>query len=72
MGFGGYGLFVSDDFEDLPLVGALLDDEFGLEAFYNFAITPALQFSVDVQWIDPGVELTDDTVVVGTRLFFRL
>ena len=33
---------------------ALLRDEVGLEAFYNFAITPYVQLSFDAQWISSG------------------
>ena len=41
----------------------------GFEAFYNLAVTPWAQLSFDVQWIDSGVTETDDTVVLGMRLF---
>jgi carbohydrate-selective porin OprB len=71
-GIGGYTMSLSDDFEDLALVGDVLDDETGIEAFYNFALTPAVHLSVDIQWIDPGIQLTDDTWVLGSRLFTRL
>jgi len=57
--------------KNLVLIGDVLDDEHGVEAFYNFAITPAVHLSLDVQWIDPGIQSTDDTWVVGTRLFTR-
>jgi porin len=68
-GIGAYGLFESTDLDALP--GNLLDDENGFEAFYNFALTPAIQLSFDVQWINPVVTRTDDAVVLGTRLFMR-
>jgi len=71
LGIGAYALFLSAEYEDLLLVGAVLDDEVGVEAFYNFAITPALQLGLDVQWIDAGIQFTDDTWVFGTRLFTR-
>ncbi len=68
-GFGVYALLESDDFDDLA--GNIVQDEVGLEAYYNLALTPALQLSFDVQWIEPGITNTDDTVVLGTRLFMR-
>jgi porin len=71
MGIGAYALFVSDDFDDLTLLGDLLQDEVGFEAYYNFALTPAVQLSFDLQWIDPGFRRIDDTLVLGTRLFLR-
>jgi porin len=69
MGFGVYGLVGSDDLEDQVIIGDLITDEVGIEAFYNFAITPWLQLSADVQWVAPGIRSVDDTWVLGTRLF---
>jgi len=48
-----------------------LNDETGFESYYNFAITPALQFSVDAQFIEPNIGSTDDTWILGIRLFTR-
>jgi porin len=50
MGVGFYWLDMSSDLDDFPI--NKLEDEFGIEAFYNIAITPWLQLSVDFQWID--------------------
>jgi len=72
IGIGAYALFLSAEYEDLPLVGNVLDDEVGVEAFYTYALTPAVNLSLDVQWIDAGIQLNDDTWVVGTRLSLRL
>jgi len=71
LGIGFYTMHLSDDYEDLILIGDFLDDETGVEAFYNFALTPFVNFSVDIQWIDPGIESTDDTWVFGSRMFTR-
>ena len=49
----------------------MLQDEVGLEAFHNFAITPYLQLSLDAQWISPGVKSSDNAWVLGTRLNIR-
>ena len=59
----------SSDVDDL--VGGLLEDEVGVEAYYNFAITPWLNVSADVQWIDPGISNTDDELILGLRLNTR-
>ena len=64
-------MFASDDLEDKVIVGKLVEDEVGFDAFYNFAITPSVQLSADIQWIASGIESSDDAVVIGTRLFIR-
>lgn len=69
MGIGAYGLIASKDLSNQIIIGELLGDEVGFEAFYNFAITPWLQLSADIQWIKSGIENNDDAVVLGTRLF---
>ncbi|MCZ6876427.1 MAG: carbohydrate porin [bacterium] len=70
-GIGAYAMFLSEDFDDLVLVGDVLDDEFGVEAFYNVAFTPAVHLTLDIQRIEPGIKGTDDTWVLGSRLFTR-
>jgi porin len=67
-GVGFYALLQSDDFKNHPILGNLLEDEWGMEVFYNLAITPWLQFSPSVQYIDSGQVGVDDSVVVMTRL----
>ncbi len=71
MGIGAYAMFASNDLKDQVIVGKLLDDEVGFEAFYNYAITPWLQLSLDLQYISSGIEKTDNAFVIGTRLFTR-
>jgi len=68
-GVGAYWVKKSSDFDKQP--GNLLRDEVGLEAFYNFAITPWLQLSLDAQWVSPGIRSSDNTWVLGTRLNIR-
>jgi len=68
-GVGSYWLKESSDLNKQP--GNLLGDEVGVEAFYNFAITPYLQLSFDAQWISPGINSSGDAVVLGTRLNTR-
>jgi carbohydrate-selective porin OprB len=67
-GIGFYALLQSDDFENQPIIGSLVEDEWGMEVFYNMAITPWLQFSPSVQYIDSGQVAVDHSVVVTTRL----
>ena len=64
-------MLVSEDLNRQPVVGGILGDEVGVEAFYNFAITPSQQLSADAQYIKLGVTLNDDAFVAGTRLFTR-
>jgi porin len=71
-GVGAYWLKESSDFKKQPIVATALQDEVGGEAFYNFAITPYLQLSLDAQWISPGIRSSDNAVVLATRLNIRL
>lgn len=66
-GFGLYSMIVSDELREQPLIGNL-DTEWGLEAFYNIAITPWLQLTPDIQYIQSGLPSIDDSVVVATRI----
>ena len=59
----------SGDLDDQP--GNIFEDEQGFEMFYNLAVTPWIQLTFDVQWVNPGVKSIDDTVVLGTRLFMQ-
>ncbi len=67
MGIAGYWLNASGDLAGLA--GELLEDEWGAEIFYNYAITPAIQASIDLQYIDSAATTVDDAFVVGLRLF---
>jgi carbohydrate-selective porin OprB len=66
VGVGFYWLKESDDLDDQP--GDLLDDETGIEVFYNLALTPAVQLTFDVQWIDSGIKASNNATVLGMRL----
>jgi porin len=68
-GVGAYWLKESGDLDKQP--GNLVGDETGVEAFYNFAITPWMQLSADAQWISPGKTLSEDAWILGTRLNIR-
>ena len=72
MGIGVYAMFASNDFKDASLLlNELLEDEVGFEGYYNLAITPWLQISADVQYIDQGITTSEDAWVVGSRLNLR-
>ena len=70
-GVGSYWLKQSDDFKNQPGIPLVLGDEVGVEAFYNFAITPWMQLTADVQWISQGIKSSQDAWVLGTRLNMR-
>jgi len=67
-GLGFYAMIESDDLKAQPILGGLLDTEWGMEIFYNIAITPWLQFTPDIQYIQSGLPGVDDAVVVATRV----
>lgn len=68
-GVGVYWMQESGDVDNL--VGGLLRDEVGVEAYYNFAVTPWLNVSADAQWIEPGISNTDDELILGLRVNTR-
>jgi porin len=69
LGLGVYWLSESSDLGQQPL--DILEDEIGLEAFYNLALTPWAQLSFDFQWINSGISSVDNAVILGTRLLTR-
>jgi porin len=65
----GVGVFYSDLDSDLFVGGTLVDDsEWGMEAFYSLAITPAMHLTFDVQYFDTPIITADDAVTLGLRL----
>lgn len=66
-GLGFYSLIESDDLKDQPLLGEL-DTEWGMEIFYNVALTPWLQVTPDLQYVESGRPDTDDAVVLALRV----
>lgn len=63
-GLGYFYYKFSDDLQDATAAVTNLDDEQGLELFYNCAVTPWLRISPDLQWIDPA-NGDNDQVWVG-------
>jgi len=71
IGYFRYGL--SGDLKDgLDTLGIGLQDEQGVEAFYNFFLTPWFQVTADVQWIDSfNPDVSDDVLgILRVRTVF--
>ena len=66
----GVGYYYMKTSGDLPAF-LHLGDEQGVEAFYNFAVTPAFTVTADVQVIDSARKDVDTAVVVGVRAMLR-
>ena len=67
-GSGFYGLLESGDLSDQPVLGRALHDEWGLEVFYNFALTPWFQISPSLQYVDAGARGSGEPIVLATRV----
>lgn len=62
IGYFRYGL--SDDLIDgLSTLGIDIQDEEGVEAFYNLAVTPWMRLTADIQWINPFQSGNEDAVI---------
>lgn len=65
-GIGYYFLNITDK---LPrLMQSRVDDEQGVEMYYNIAVTPWLHITPDIQIINPVIDRVDTTVVAGVRM----
>jgi porin len=66
IGFFHYGF--SDELKDgLAALNIGLDNESGVEAFYNLALAPWLRVSADLQWIDPATPDKENAVIGALR-----
>ena len=63
-GIGWYFMDFPSSFKTV----AKLQSETGVEAFYNFAITPWAQLTADVQWVKPAQKAADEAWVFGGRM----
>ena len=69
-GLGYYYYDLSDELQSAlsPLSPrAQIDDEQGVEVFYNLAVTPWFQITADLQWIDPARAVFSHAWVGGLR-----
>lgn len=67
-GLGFYYYDFSDTLQDVAAPLAEFDDEAGVEAYYNFALTPNTDLGFNVQAVDPATGANDIVVVLGARL----
>jgi porin len=64
-GVGAYYGLISDNVSDIS--GGLSDDYWGLEAYYNVAVTPWLHVTPNFQVTDPFFDNVDTAYVLGVR-----
>lgn len=58
----------SEELKDgLDELGLGLEDESGIEAYYNLALAPWLRVSANVQWIDPATPGSENSVIGALR-----
>jgi porin len=67
-GIGYFYLGLSDDFTTLVSPIIALQDEPGIEVFYNFAVTPWCRLTYDLQVVNPSVTALDTAIITGLRL----
>ncbi len=70
-GVGYFYYNFSNDLQNTINPTLRFDDEQGIEAYYNAAVTPWLSVAVDMQYIDPAPGNTDNAFVGGTRMRLR-
>jgi porin len=67
-GVGMFYLGLSSEFKNLANPFAPQDDEYGFEAFYNYAFTPWCRLTGDLQVVTPSTVSIDTAIVTGMRL----
>ena len=71
-GIGYFYYGISDDLIDgLGVIGLPIAEVQGMEAFYNYFITPWLRLTGDIQWIATGRADREDAVLTAVRLQTR-
>jgi porin len=57
-----------------PQIGSLITSQFGpvgdgqgIECFYNYALTPAVRITPDVQYVVPALRLAEPALIAGVR-----
>ncbi len=72
-GVGWYYVGASNQFGPIPQAVFGPRDGQGVEAFYNFQVTPWMNITPDVQYIHPGAgAIADDAFVYGVRASVRI
>ena len=67
-GAGFFYLGLSNQFKSLTAPVIPQRDEYGVELFYNFAITPWSRFTVDLEVARPSTRAFDTVIIPGIRL----
>ena len=67
-GVGFFYLGLSDDFKSLLSPILPQQDEYGVELFYNYAVTPWCRFTTDLQVVRPSTQGIDTSIIPGVRL----
>jgi porin len=70
-GVGYYYYDFSNDLQSAVRPVARFNDEHGIEAYYDYAVTPWLHITADVQRIDPANGDNDNALVAGLRSNIR-
>ena len=68
MGVSGWKNWLSDNFKDLVSPVVALQDLYGFELYYNFAITPWAHLTADLQLVENEFKDDDFAVIPGVRL----
>jgi porin len=72
MGAGWFYSGLSNDLQNLVSPLLPLRDLWGVELYYNAAVTPWFHLTGDLQVVRPGVQANDTAVVVGLRGWMHL
>jgi len=67
-GIGYFYVALSNNFKTLAGPFVPLQDERGVEIFYNFAVTPWCRLTYDFQAVEPANATADTTILNGLRL----
>ena len=67
-GVGYFYLGLSDNFTNLVSPFIELQDEQGIEVFYNYAVTPWCRLTCDLQAVDSSAVALDTSIITGLRL----
>jgi porin len=70
-GAGFFYYSVSSTLKDSVAGAVAIDDETGVELFYNAKITPWFDISANIQAIDPALSASDTAVFAGLRATIR-
>ena len=70
-GVGFFHYSVSSALKKSLAPGIAIDDEQGVEIFYNVAFTPWFHLAADVQIIDPALRKNNNVVFAGLRAVIK-